>query len=79
MKSAFRCARCGETWDPSIDNGWGTHEEGDGYGPQARCPNIVQDPRTKAGQVCGGALIGQQVADATELRPTKPITPRARR
>lgn len=72
----LQCIRCGEEWPDEFDADFGATAEGDGYGPVARCTNIVPDTRrpqiggAHPGQVCGGLLRPASDSDSVkgELR-----------
>lgn len=50
------CVKCEREYSQKEIAEWGASPESSGYGPTPKCVDIVQDERTKAGAVCGGAL-----------------------
>lgn len=55
---SLRCNRCNAVWPDDFEESWGLSRNAasSGYGSEPVCTAIVEDPRTKAGQVCRGRL-----------------------
>lgn len=55
------CAKCESEKDAEYVKQWGRTPETSGYGSTPKCVEIVTDPITDAGAVCGGQLIPVRV------------------
>lgn len=60
----FQCVLCEKTYPREYVTGWGQAGTGDGYGPVPTCTEIREDPRTRAGAVCRGAIVARGAVSA---------------